>query len=162
MRNLYHSRQSVISRPRETEKLSGNIFPLSEHQLKKLKKIFFLGLSVFIAFPATSVLADNTGLYAGAGITSTDASEQGIESTKAGLRLTAGYLYNRYLAAEIGLFSTGDHSKLGMKGNGVSLSVLGLYPVYGRLNLFAELGGVMVDLQVDEGNSHWMNMAQQH
>ena len=125
--NLYQNYQSIISRTREAANLFGKVFLLTGYQPKKyLKRTLLLGLSVFISFSTSSVLADNTGLYAGVGITSTDASEQGIESTKAGLRLTAGYSYNQYMASEIGLFSTGDHSKLGMKGNGISLSVVGL------------------------------------
>jgi hypothetical protein len=119
----------------------------------KPKMMLGLSLSVLISCSASLALADDAGPYAGLGIANTAATEQGINSSKIGIRLTGGYQFNKYFASEIGLFSTGDHTKLGMKGYGASLSVLGQYPIYKRLNIFAEFGGVIVDLKIDEDNT---------
>jgi len=110
-------------------------------------------LGVLMVCATSSVYAENTNLYAGLGITNTKASEQGINSTKAGVRFTGGYQFNKYFASELGLFSTGNHDNLGMKGDGVSLSVLGQYPIVKRLSVFAELGGVLVEQKIDENNT---------
>ena len=37
-----------------------------------------------------------------------------------------------------------------MKGNGLTLSVIGSYPIIENINLFAELGVMSVDIAIDE------------
>jgi hypothetical protein len=128
---------------------------LLTHKRVKAYQKMLLGfwLSFFTCCPFSIALADNIGLYAGIGITNTIATEQNIDSTKSGFRLTGGYSFNKYFAAEIGLFNVGDHTKLGMKGNGSSLSALGKYPLNDNFSIFGELGAVRADLEVDENNT---------
>jgi hypothetical protein len=40
-----------------------------------------------------------------------------------------------------------------MKGKGVSLSAIGSYPVLKNLDLFVELGGMSIDIEIDEAQN---------
>ncbi|MFT7186220.1 MAG: hypothetical protein ACI84K_001613 [Pseudohongiellaceae bacterium] len=122
-------------------------------QVSMANRFINLSLSIFISLSCSVAFADDHGIYAGVGLANVKAGEQSIESSKTGFRLISGYSFNKYFAAEAALFNVGDHKKIGMKGNGYSLSVLGQYPVYNQFNVFVELGGMIVDLKVDEGRT---------
>jgi len=118
-----------------------------------LKKI---GLTLFsMATLAIPVYANeqSSGFYAGFGIANIAAEEMGQSSRENGLSLIGGYSFSKYFSAETSLFNLGDHKDLGMKGNGASLSVIGSYPVLENLSVFGELGGMSVDLEIDEGKN---------
>lgn len=64
-----------------------------------------------------------------------------------------GYLFSKYFSAATSLFTLGDHTDLGMKGNGASLSIIGSYPVLENFSVFGQLCGMSVDLGIDESKN---------
>ena len=96
--------------------------------------------TLFILSLPTS--ATEKGFYGGLTISQFEAEEQGITSSEKGLGIIAGYTFNRYIDLEASVFDAGDHNDLGMKAEGVSLSVVGKYDINADWQLFAEFGGV--------------------
>ena len=92
----------------------------------------------------------NSSFYAGVGLSTISIEDSGASSKEIGATLMGGYEYSPYFSAEISLFNLNEHEALGMKGNGVTLSVLGRYLVLDRLSLFAELGIMSVNIAIDE------------
>lgn len=95
----------------------------------------------------------DSGFYAGFGIANISAEEKGQSSRENGFSLIGGYSFSKYFSAETSLFNLGDHTDLGMKGNGASLSIIGSYPVLENFSVFGELGGMSVDLEIDESKN---------
>jgi len=122
-------------------------------QVNTTNRFINLGLSMFMSISCSVAFADDNGLYAGIGLANVKASEQNIESSKTAFRFIGGYSLNKYIAAEVALFNVGEQKKIGMKGNGYSLSVLAQYPISDQFKIFVELGGMIVDLEVDEGRT---------
>jgi len=118
-----------------------------------LKKI---GLTLFsmaiLAMPAQAN-EQGTGFYTGFGIANISAEEMGQSSRENGLSLIGGYSFSKYFSAETSLFNLGDHTDLGMKGNGASLSIIGSYSMVESFSVFGELGGMSVDLDIDENKN---------
>lgn len=88
--------------------------------------------------------------YSGLGISSVAAEEGGISTQELGLTVVGGYSYSQYLSTEFSFFNLGEHKELAMKGNGLTLSVIGSYPIIDNLKLFAELGLMSVNVDIDE------------
>ena len=107
--------------------------------------------TLFILSLPTS--ATEKGFYGGLTISQFEAEEQGITSSEKGLGIIAGYTFNRYIDLEASVFDAGDHNDLGMKAAGVSLSVVGKYDINADWQLFAEVGGVSLDLTIDEATT---------
>ncbi|MDA8967961.1 porin family protein [bacterium] len=105
---------------------------------------------LMLSLPAA---ASERGFYGGLTISQFEAEEQGISSSETGLGIIAGYTFNRYIDLEASVFDAGDHNDLGMKAEGVSLSVVGKYPINDDWQLFAEFGGVSLDLAIDESTT---------
>ena len=102
------------------------------------------------ALPAS---ASEDGFYGGVTIGHFDAEEQGISSAGNGLGVIAGYSFNKYFDVEASMFDAGDHADLGMKAKGFSLSVVGNYDISENWEVFAELGGISLDLDIDEATT---------
>jgi len=112
-----------------------------------------LSLSASLGLLNTSALADDSGIYAGVSLGSLEAEEEQFSSSEQSLGIEAGYQFNRYLKAEVSLFDLGDHSDIGMKGNGMSLSLVASYPISNGFSAFAAFGGMMLNLDIDEARS---------
>lgn len=119
-----------------------------------LKK-FILTLPAVLLISFTCQASDkDSGFYAGMGLSNVDAEEDAIGSSSSnGISFIAGYSYSPYLSSEVTLFDIGDQKELGMKGQGISFSVLGRYPIFKNVNLFAELGSMTVDVKIDESQN---------
>lgn len=119
----------------------------------KIKKLgLLLALNTVLTMTCQATERDS-GFYAGFGVANIMAEEQGISSRENGMSLLGGYSYSKYLSGEVSLFNLGDHNALGMKGKGVSLSAIGSYPVLKNLDLFVELGGMSIDIEIDEAQN---------
>lgn len=97
--------------------------------------------------------ASEDGFYGGVTFGHFDAEEQGISSSENGLGVIAGYSFNKYFDLEASLFDAGDHSDLGMNAKGFSLSAIGNYDINDNWGLFVELGGISLDLDIDEATT---------
>ncbi|PKG80954.1 hypothetical protein CXF85_19485 [Colwellia sp. 75C3] len=121
---------------------------------KNLKKTIIqcgLIISSSLLLTTTSQASEvDSGFYAGFGLSSIATEDSGASSQEMGATVIGGYEYSQHLSAEISLFTLGDHKALGMKGNGLTLSVIGSYPIIENINLFAELGVMSVDIAIDE------------
>ncbi|GLR71736.1 outer membrane beta-barrel protein [Agaribacter marinus] len=95
----------------------------------------------------------SSGFYGGFGIANISAEEKGASSKETGLTLIGGYKYSKYLSYEASLFNLGDHKTLGMKGKGLSISTIGSYPITETIDLFAEFGGVSINLDINEAQN---------
>jgi len=132
------------------KKQSATSFYVSMPSFKKIGLMIFS--VVTLAMPVHANEQD-TGFYAGFGIANIAAEEMGQSSRENGLSLIGGYSFSKYFSAETSLFNLGDHQDLGMKGNGASLSIIGSYPVIENFSVFGELGGMSVDLEIDESKN---------
>lgn len=119
-----------------------------------LKNIATLAILGFISLNTSAQAKENgSDFYAGLGIATISAEEKGASSEEMGANVIGGYTYSKYLSGEISLFNLGDHKELGMKGNGASLSVIASYPITNSFSLFGELGGMTIDLDIDESRN---------
>ena len=110
-----------------------------------------MAASIMLVISSNAYATDtNDGLYTGFGVASVSAEEQNKSSTELGANALVGYQFSDYISTELSVFNLGDHKELGMKGLGLSLSVKGHYPINDTFNVFAELGGKSVDLDIDE------------
>jgi len=91
-----------------------------------------------------------SGLYTGFALTSISAEEGGASSRANGVALLGGYAYSKHISTEFSLLNIGEHKELGMKGNGLSLSIIGSYPINKQFTIFGEFGGITVDLKINE------------
>lgn len=98
---------------------------------------------------ATSVQADEKGMYLGVDLGNYQTEEQDINSSKAGLGLSMGYTVNEYVDLEASVFNIGNHSDIGLKANGLSISAIGKYSVGKGWQLIGEFGGVTLNQSVD-------------
>ena len=120
----------------------------------KKASLVLSGVAVF-TIPCQASDRDS-GFYTGFALTSIAAEEGGASSRGTGVALIGGYSYSNYFSTELSLLNIGDHKELGMKGNGLSLSVIGSYPINKQFTLFGEFGGMTVDLEINE-NQHSTN-----
>jgi hypothetical protein len=95
----------------------------------------------------------STGFYAGLGMTNFSAEEKGVSSQGTGATVIGGYKYSEYLSSEISIFNIGDHKELGMKGNGASIGLIASYPALETIDIFAEFGGMSINLDIDEAKN---------
>jgi len=127
-----------------------------ERLLSMIKKACLLVSSFSVLTMTCQADEREPGFYGGFSLTSIAAEEGGASSRGSGITLLAGYSYSKYLSGELSLLNIGDHKELGMKGNGVSLSIIGSYPLNKQFTLFGEFGGITVDLEINE-NQHLTN-----
>jgi len=120
----------------------------------KKASLVLSGVAV-ITFPCQASERDS-GFYTGFALTSITAEEGGASSRGTGVALLGGYTYSRNFSSELSLLNIGDHKELGMKGKGVSLSIIGSYPINKQFTVFGEFGGITVDLEINE-NQHSTN-----
>jgi len=120
------------------------------------KKASFILSGVAVLTLPCQASERESGFYTGFSIASIVAEEGGESSRGTGVALLGGYSYSKYLSGELSLLNIGDHKELGMKGNGVSLSIIGSYPLNKQFTLFGEFGGMTVDLKINE-NQHSSN-----
>jgi len=100
-----------------------------------------------------AAIADDRGIYVGFGLMNVVAEEQNIESSENSFRLIGAYSFNQHFSVEAALFDIGDHTSLGMAANGFSVGLTGRYPITNKIEVFAELGGMILDLDIDEANT---------
>lgn len=117
---------------------------------KMVKVLVYLVSSASFLMMTCQARAMDSGFYAGVGITGNSAEDGGASSNAAGITITGGYSFSKYLGSEISLLDIGDHSDLGMQGTGLSLGILGHYPFLDKFSLFAELGYMSLDIKIDE------------
>ncbi len=131
-------------------KPNNNSASTRKYALNGLYTKLMLGL-YFLFFIPTSIADDlDSGFYGGIGFTNIVAEEKGITSEDIGVTIIGGYEFSNYLSTEVSLLNLGDHKELGMKGSGVSISVITSYPIFEAVDIFAEFGGMSINLDIDE------------
>jgi OOP family OmpA-OmpF porin len=128
-----------------------------------------LGLSALaaLAMAATTAQADvGPGFYVGAGLGTTEVSEESIEQFIAddsdnGFKVFGGYAFNDYFAIEAGYFDLGgaegtlDDPEIGFPADfevgvsGLSASIVGRIPVAAMFSLFGKVGLASYDVEFD-------------
>ena len=116
-----------------------------------LFRVATVSVALFLFISPASASED--GFYGGVTFGHFDAEEQGISSSENGLGVIVGYSFNKYFDVEASVFDAGDHSDLGMKAKGFSLSAVGNYDINDNWGLFVELGGISLDLDIDEATT---------
>lgn len=106
----------------------------------------------YLAF-STQSFADDKGFYTGFGISNYEFEEGGESSSNTGYGFIAGYTFNRIVDVEASIFDMGEYEELGMKANGFSISFIGKYSLNDNWQLFGELGGITLDVEIDEENT---------
>ncbi|WP_396587015.1 outer membrane beta-barrel protein [Bermanella sp. R86510] len=95
----------------------------------------------------------DTGFYTGAGVSNIATEEGGESSRDFGFSFLVGFQQSQYLGYEFSLVDIGEHEEMGMKGNGMSLSVIGQYPLSSHWKVLGEFGGITIDLDIDEAQN---------
>ncbi len=99
----------------------------------KKASLVLSGVAV-ITFPCQASERDS-GFYTGFALTSITAEEGGD---------------SRNFSSELSLLNIGDHKELGMKGKGVSLSIIGSYPINKQVTVFRDLDYIRLsDVYID-------------
>ena len=93
-----------------------------------------------LAFVASSAFAAPTAFYAGLDVGSTKVD--GLGDNKASFGGFLGYGFNQYIAAELGYrqHGTWDYQGVDIKLKQTHLSVVGSYPLNGKLDVYGRLG----------------------
>lgn len=127
------------------------------NERRKVISLRACAISLYYCFAiaplSTSAIADDSGIYAGIFLGTIKAEEQQFSSSEQSFGIDLGYTFNRYFQAELSLFDLGDHSSIGMEGTGINLSAVASYPFSNNFSAFASIGGMMLDLDIDEAST---------
>jgi len=104
-----------------------------------------------LAFVASSAFAAPTAFYAGLDVGSTKVD--GLSDNKASFGGFLGYGFNQYIAAELGYrqHGTWDYQGVDIKLKQTHLSVVGSYPLNGKLDVYGRLGYNKVTVEGSAG-----------
>ena len=117
-----------------------------------MKKFIFAAVaSLVLAAPAMA--ADDGGVYVGAGVGSFGVDIGGFGGDDVGFKVFGGWMFNPYIGAEIEYIDGGTAEDGGAEidTSGFNASLRGAYPVSEQFSVFAKVGMLFWDADVDLG-----------
>lgn len=117
-----------------------------------MKKFIFAAVaSLVLAAPAMA--ADDGGVYIGAGVGSFGVDIGGFGGDDVGFKVFGGWMFNPYIGAELEYIDGGTAEDAGAEidVSGFNASLRGAYPVTDQFSVFAKVGMLFWDADVDLG-----------
>ena len=113
------------------------------------KYLFAAVATMFLAAPAMA--PDDGGIYVGAGVGSMGVDIGGFSGDDIGFKVFGGWMFNPYVGAELEYFDGGTAEDRGVEVDmsGFNASLRGAYPINEQFSLFAKVGMVLWEADVD-------------
>ena len=118
-----------------------------------LKNLAIISFASLLSFKA---IADDKGLYVGAGVSSVETDKKTLSDNEMGYKVYTGYRMNDYFAFEGAIIDLGDFkdNNLKFEGRSAQLATHIGFPVGQRIRLFGSLGAHAWDEEQGHRQGH--------